>query len=86
MLVPAAVQDDSVGLQPDQLVLHGHVVEPGRFGVDDERVGKPQLVHKATVQAQSLVGVIVGQAVVVPALPQEHSHGVFLPGTKHTHT
>ena len=61
-------------------------MEPGGFGVDDEGVGKPQLVHEATVQPQRLVGVIVGQAVIAPALPQEHRHGVILPGTTHTNT
>lgn len=84
LLIPAAVENDAVGLQPDQLVLHGHVVKPRRFGIDDEGVGKPQLVHEATVQPQCLVGVIVGQAVIVPALSQEHGHGVFLPGATQT--
>jgi len=62
-------------------------VEPSGFGVDDEGVGHPQLVHESAVQAQRLVGVIVGQAVVAPALAQEHGHGVVLPRTarKHTH-
>lgn len=55
-------------------------MEPGGFGINNKRVGNPQLVHKPTVQSQSLVGVIVGQTVVLPALPQEHSHGIFLPG------
>lgn len=40
-LIPAAVQNDSIGLQADQLVLHGDIVEPSRFGIDDEGVGKP---------------------------------------------
>lgn len=59
-------------------------MEPSRFGVDDERVGHPKLVDEATVQSQRLVGVVVGQAVIVPALPQEHGHGVILPRTTHT--
>lgn len=54
-------------------------MEPSRFGIDDESVRQPQLVHKSAVQAQRLVGVIVGQAVIVPALAQEHGHGVLLP-------
>lgn len=54
-------------------------MEPSRFGVDDKSVGQPQLVHKSAVQTKRLVGVVVGQAVVVPALPQEHGHGVLLP-------
>lgn len=80
LFIPAAVQNDSVWLQADELVLHSYIVKPSRFGINNEGVGQPQLVHKPTVQSQSLVGVVVGQAVIVPTLPQEHCHGVFLSG------
>lgn len=83
-LVPAAVQDDSVGLQADQLVLDSNIMKPSGFGIHDEGVRQPQLVHEAAVQSQRLVGVVVGQAVIVPALPQEYGHGVFLPAATHT--
>lgn len=53
-------------------------MEPGRLGVYYESIWQPELVHKAAVQPQGLIGVVVGQAVVPPALVQKYCHGVFL--------
>lgn len=53
-------------------------MEPGRLGIYYESIWQPELVHKPAVQAQSLIGVVVGQAVVSPALVQEYCHGIFL--------
>lgn len=53
-------------------------MEPGRLGIYYESIWQPEFVHKPAVQAECLIGVVVGEAVVSPALVQEYRHGILL--------
>lgn len=44
--VPDAVEDVSIGVNPQHDVLHGGVVDEGAFGVDEEHIRNPDLLHQ----------------------------------------
>jgi len=78
---PYAVQHVAVLGDAQQLVVRGDLVEVGALLVGEEEVGLPDGFQHGRVQVQRLFGVLaVGQAGVVPLLPQEDVHPVVLGG------
>ena len=79
-LLPDAVQDVAVGVDPQHDVLHGGVVDEGALGVHEEDVGHPDLLHQAGVERPALVGVgRERQPLVLPVVAQVQRHGEVLP-------
>ena len=77
--LPDAVQDLSVGVNPQHDVLHGGVVDEGALGVDEEDVRNPDLLHQPRVKRPALiVSGRKGQPLVFPVVPQVQSHGEVL--------
>lgn len=77
--VPDAVEDVSVGVNPQHDVLHGGVVDEGALGVDEEDVRNPDLLHQPGVERPALVGVgRKRQPLVLPVVTQVQSHGEVL--------
>lgn len=80
--LPHSVKQSAVVLQPQQLVGRGHVVSDGLLAVEEEGVRGPDVAGQQVVQRQHLHGPFEAQALVLPALAEEHVYGVFLRQTK----
>lgn len=79
LFVPEAVEDVPVGVDPQHHVVRGCVVDEGAFGVDEEHVGDPDLLHQTAVKGHTLVvGALEGQTLVLPVVAQVQSHGEVL--------
>lgn len=77
--VPDAVEDVSVGVNPQHDVLRGGVVDEGALGMDEEDVGDPDLLHQARVERPAEVGARwKRQPLVFPVVTQVQSHGEIL--------
>jgi len=75
---PHGVEQRAVVLQPQQLVGRGHVVGDGLLPVEEEGVGGPDVAGQQVVEGQHLHRALEAQALVLPALAEEHVDGVFL--------
>lgn len=76
---PDAVEDVSVGVNSQHDVLHGGVVDEGAFGVHEENIWDPDLLHQPGVKRPTLV--VSGrkrQTLVFPVVTQVQSHGEVL--------
>lgn len=81
--VPDAVEDVSVGVNPQHDVLHRGVVDEGALGVDKEDVRDPNLLHEPGVKRPALI--VSGrkrQPLVFPVVTQVESHGEVLQDAK----
>lgn len=76
--LPHGVEDRPILHNAEEFVGSGHVVGNGLFGIPEESVRRPNLVHHFVVQAQNFSGTIKFEPLVNPHLTEEHVHGVFL--------
>lgn len=77
--LPDAVEDFSIGVNPQHDVLHGGVMDEGAFGVDEEDIRNPDLLHQPGVKCPALVvSRRERQPLVLPVVTQVQSHGEVL--------
>lgn len=77
--IPDAVQDVSVGVNPQHDVLHGGVMDEGALRMDEEDVGDPDLLHQPGIKRPAPVGLgWKRQTLVLPVVTQVQSHGEVL--------
>lgn len=77
--LPDAVEDFSVRVNPQHDVLHGGVMDEGAFGVDEEDIRNPDLLHQPGVKCPALVvSRRERQPLVLPVVTQVQSHGEVL--------
>lgn len=78
-LLPHAVQHVAVWKHSQHDVVCGGVVSKRPFGVNEEDVGNPDLLHQSAVEGHALVaGAGEGQPLVPPVMPQVQGHGEVL--------
>lgn len=78
---PQAVQDVTIGEDPQHDVVSGGVMDERPLGVDKEHIRHPDFFHQAPVKGHALVGgAWEGQPLVLPVVPQIQSHSEILMG------
>lgn len=61
----------SIRIDPEHDVVRGGVMDEGAFGVNEENVGNPDLLHQPTIKSHALIGGAgEGQAFIFPVMPQ----------------
>lgn len=78
-LLPEAVEDFAVRIDPQHDVVSGCVMSEGPLGVDKKHVRHPDLLYQSAVESHALVVVAPeGQTLVLPIVPQVEGHGEIL--------
>lgn len=81
--VPDTVEDVPIRVNPQHDVLIGSVVDKGTFGVYEEDIRNPDLLHQPGVERPALVVVRwKRQPLVLPVMTQIQSHGEVLNDTE----
>lgn len=78
-VVPDAVKNVSIWIDPEHDVFHGGVVNERTLGVNEEDVWHPDLFHQPSIKCSAFViAGGEGQSVVLPVMSKVQGHGEVL--------
>lgn len=76
---PQAVEDMTVGEDPQHDVVSGGVMDKRPLGMNEKHIRHPDFLYQAAVKGHALVGGAgKGQPLILPVVPQIQGHGEVL--------